>query len=150
MLPFARRIRSWLVTDITKTLSEHPEGVSKDQVDEWMQLIEIQMTKKLLIHVIALITILTLGAGLMLALMGAAPIVSLALLSISPILTAGQYLFECGYLDSPGWKFSWINCVPHWMRWVSNNCFGTDLKFTPGMPKSRRPAPQAFAMHALV
>lgn len=132
MLPLARRIQPWLVQEITQTLADHPDGISQENVNEWMGLIEIQMTKKIILHCLALTTIVALGVGLALALAGAAPLVSVVLLSISPLFTAAQYLFEYGYLDSAGWEFTWINCIPNWIRRVIDTSFGLKLEFTPG------------------
>ena len=101
-----------------------------------MDLIEIQMTKKLILHLLALTTIFVLGAGLILALSSTAPLAAVVLLSTSPILTIAQYFFEYGCLDSYGWEFSWINCIPYWIRWVIDKTTGKKLEFTPGDSKS--------------
>lgn len=151
MFPLARRIRPWLVQEITRTLSEHPEGISQEKVNEWMGLIEVQIIKKIVLHVLALTTITILGVGLALALVGAAPLVSVILLSIAPVFTAAQYLFEYGFLDKPGWEFSWINCVPGWVRWSLDKGFGVKLEFTPGQRAHPvEPQPRVIEMSELV
>ena len=134
MFALARRIQPWLVKEITQTLSEHPKA-SEKQILEWMNLIEIQMKKKIILHCLALTTITALGIGLALALAGAAPLVSVILLGVSPLFTAAQYFFENGFLITAGWRVEWRNCVPMWVRSVLSTLdtsIEEKLKFTPG------------------
>lgn len=132
MIPLARRIQPWLVGHITRVLDAYPLGLSEGEVTQLMELIKIQIIKKIVLHVIALTTIVTLGAGLLLAMMSAAPLVSVILLTISPILTAVHYFYEYGFLDRARWDFSWINCIPDWIKWIIYQVTGDKLEFTAG------------------
>ena len=121
MHPLTWRIGAPLVEEITKSLQEHPNGIPQEQVNKWMRLIEIQVLKKFILHLLALSIIAILGTGFFLALAGAPPLIPLVLLSLSPLLTAVQYLYENGVLNSPGWSFKREGCIPTWLKGAAHS-----------------------------
>lgn len=117
-----RRIRPWCYNDVQNQLdttlalleshksSEVHLGIKKAK--DIFQLMEAQLLKKRLLHILGLIGAIVSVALLILttvALPWAAPIVGLFLFYG---LSTFQYIAYAGTLDNPGWKFTPSSCIP--------------------------------------
>lgn len=117
----AHRIRPWAVQKlkdkISEGLLENLEGPGKIQeARELLNILRVQSEKKILVHAIGLIGIaFSIAAlGLMLATCPWAIPISLAILCI--IFSIGRILIADGTLDQEGWRFSFSDCIPKWMK----------------------------------
>lgn len=117
-----RRIRPWCYAEIQKELNStielldsfHPTEVreGKRKADVICKLIETQIHKKRLLHIMGLI-----GGALSIALLIVSTLTlpwttPLILLVAFYGLSTIQYIAYAGLLDNPGWKFTASSCIP--------------------------------------
>lgn len=131
----ARRMRPWLAMEIEgkipkllKGLNSIDDKVRMQSLEEAKSLIasiDLQVTKRLLIHTIGLISLGFTITGLLLTLASGPFLPIFIILGVGGLLAGGRYLLSAGYLESRGWKFRLDNCVPTWVNKVYFQLFKT-------------------------
>lgn len=130
MAALSRRISPWLTKELADLFSKGQRSLPKERVEQLMQDIDTQAKKILIVHALGIATIFLMVTGVILALAGVASILPVVFTSLSMLTSTAQYLLEYGFVDSRGWNFSFVNCIPNWIVWIFNGVFGTDLKYT--------------------
>jgi hypothetical protein len=141
MMALSRRVSPWLVKEISESLSMNHYEISIDTLNEWSKHLDLQARKILIVHSIALATIALLVASIILTLISASSTLIFALTILSTFFSTFNYFFEYGFVESRGWNFSLINCIPDWIKWVLQKIFNAELHFEPGAPFPQLSAP---------
>lgn len=132
MTKLSRRTSSWLTKEISETFALNPSNITEKKIDEWINHIDLQAKKILIVHTVGLVAIFLLVTGVLLSLLVAPPFLAVIFTSLSLFASTANYFFEYGYVDSREWNFSFINCLPYWMLWILNNVFKAGISFEPG------------------
>lgn len=117
------RVSPWLATELKQItpglIHEAKNGnvAAKNLINDLMTNVDIQAKKKLTIHIIGLIALVFIAAGLIAGLMTCAPVgLAIALGMIGFALSITKMLLTKGWLENRGWEFTPMKCVPEIFR----------------------------------
>lgn len=124
----ARRVQPWFVREldekldplIVKLSNADPQvrAQAHTEATELLDLMDTQTKKKILAHVIGIIGIVIVAAGLIAGMTACPFLVPVVLLSIGGAIAVGRYYFSLGYWNSRGWHFEISECIPTPIKWV--------------------------------
>lgn len=125
----ARRVRPWMAAEAHDKIPRLLKGFNSTDPTERTQCLtgakalisemEIQARKKMLVHIVGLfaLAICVIGSIIALVMLPGAPILVTGVLFVAGVaFSMARYLTAAGYLDTRGWDFSWINCMPQWVK----------------------------------
>ena len=134
----ARRVQPWLAKEIEETLPGIITNLQSDvaskrdqaaiKTDALYKQVKIQAQKKLLVHSLGILAVLTTLAGLMCSLIACPLLVPILLLVIAGVASIARYAVHAGYLDSKGWNFDAGNCIPQFVKNLYHKIFTEKVK----------------------
>ncbi len=129
----ARRVQPWLAKEIEETLPgiitdlQSEVASKRDQAaiktDALYKQVKIQSQKKLLVHSLGILAVLTTLAGLICTVVACPFLVPVILLVIAAVASIARYGVHAGYLDSKGWNFDAGNCIPQFVKNLYHKIF---------------------------
>jgi len=124
----ARRVQPWFVRELDEKLDPLIEKIANgdpqiraqahQEAVELLDLMDIQAKKKMIAHIIGIIGITIVAAGLIAGMFSCPFIIPVILLSIGGAIALGRYCFAMGYWNSRGWHFEISECIPKPIKWV--------------------------------
>ncbi len=124
----ARRVQPWFAEELDEKLEpliakfSNPDPSVRNQArfeaEELLVLMDIQAKKKLAAHIIGLIGIAILSAGLIAGLVACPILIPLVLISVGGTITLIRYHFSLGFWNTKGWRFEIVNCIPEMTKWI--------------------------------
>ena len=124
----ARRVQCWFVRELNEKLEplieklSHPDAniraLARVEAKELLELMDIQSKKKMMAHVIGIIGIVILIAGLIAGLVACPYLLPIVLLGVGGLFAIARYHFALGYWNSRGWHFEIYNCIPAPIRYI--------------------------------
>lgn len=124
----ARRVQPWFAEQLEQKLEpliakfSSPDPAVRNQArfeaEELLVLMDIQAKKKMAAHIIGIIGIVILTAGLIAGLVACPYMIPLILISIGGSITLIRYYFSLGFWNSKGWRFEIVNCIPETIKWI--------------------------------
>lgn len=129
----ARRVRPWLAAELDKELpillsllnsaNPHVRKRAVQRGEALFHKVKTQTDKKLFMSILGGITILLTLAGLALMLIGAPYLLPLLLITAGGALSILSSVLHAGLMDNEGWKVTWSNAVPEFVKTLYHKLF---------------------------
>ncbi len=124
----ARRIQDWSVHELNEKLDPLIQKLSHadpevraqayEEANKLLKSVDIQAKKKMVAHIIGIISIIFVASGLIAGL-GACPyILPIVLLSIGGGVALARYYFSLSCWKTRGWHFEISECIPRPIKWI--------------------------------
>ncbi|MBS0652982.1 MAG: hypothetical protein JSR39_05570 [Verrucomicrobia bacterium] len=124
----ARRVQPWFVRELDEKLDPLIDKLSNSDPQVRAQAhreatvlldeMDTQAKKKILAHVIGIIGIVIVAAGLIAGMTACPFLVPIVLLTVGGAITIARYYFCKGYWNSRGWHFDISECIPAPIKWA--------------------------------
>ncbi len=124
----ARRVQPWCADKVQKELRPILEKLrsadstaqieGQKQAEDLAKTLRTQGKKKLLSHIVALVAITISAVGFTALLIGCPFAFAGIVLAAASTIAIANYFYTKGTLDCEGWHFSFVNCIPEWIRYL--------------------------------
>jgi hypothetical protein len=144
----ANRVQPWFVHEIKDQISPlidkltspnaQVRKVAHEEAAEMFKIMDIQVKKKLLVHVVGLAGIFLIGLGVLMSFCPHLLFMAVFITAVGGLLTTARNWLALGFWKTRGWKFEASECVPRFFKTVYQKILDSN------QPRQQKPLPRVI------